>query len=202
MVRDTNKVKELTDNESIQKGVIQALFYKDGIIRIKQESATSRELLSTLIDYAETAKKITVLTPSTLSALSIDQDMTKSAPSLWQWILSIGKQDLCETVAGFNYRHESDHRLPFFKGKKERELLIVDESQRLSPDEMNTLLSIADRRAAKVILLEKSHSLNGFKSDIPGLLDKAQVKTFNVEDKRLRTTNVNLIEAREKDAVF
>ncbi|HAU0661264.1 TPA: conjugative transfer relaxase/helicase TraI [Legionella pneumophila] len=200
MVRDTNKVKELTDNESIQKGVTQALFHKEGVVRIKQESAISRELLSTLIDYAQTSKKIRVLSPSALSALSINQDMTKSAPSLWQWILSIGKQDLCETVAGFNYRHESDHRLPFFKSKKERELLIVDESQRLSPDEMNTLLSIADRRAAKVILLEKSQSLNGFKSDIPGLLDKAQIKTFNVADKPLRTTNINLIEVIEKDA--
>ena len=200
IVRDTNKVKELTDNESIQKGVTQALFHKEGVIRFKQESATSRELLSTLINYAEDSKKIRVLTPSTLSALSINQDMTKSTSTLWQWILAIGKQDLCETVAGFNYRHESEHRLPFFKSKKERELLIVEESQRLSPDEMNTLLSIADRRAAKVILLEKSQSLNGFKSDIPGLLDKAQVKTFKVEDKPLRTTNINLIEAREKDS--
>ena len=200
IVRDTNKVKKLTDNESIQKGVTQALFHKEGVVRIKQESATSRELLSTLIDYAQTSKNIRVLSPSALSALSINQDMTKSAPSLWQWILSIGKQDLCETVAGFNYRHESDHRLPFFKSKKERELLIVDESQRLSPDEMNTLLSIADRRAAKVVLLEKSQSLSGFKSDIPGLLDKAQVKTFKVEDRPLRTTNINLIEVREKDA--
>lgn len=200
LVRDTKKVKELTDNESVQKGVIQALFHKDGIVRIRQESATSRELLSTLIDYAEGSKKIRVLSPSSLSALSINQDRNKSAPNLWQWILSIGKQDLCETVAGFNYRHESDHRLSFFKSKKERELLIVDESQRLSPDEMNTLLSIADRRAAKVILLEKSHSLSGFKSDIPGLLDNAQVKTFNVDDKPLRTTNINLIEVLEKDA--
>ncbi|MBA2650235.1 MAG: conjugative transfer relaxase/helicase TraI [Legionella sp.] len=200
MIRNMDKVKQLTDNESIQKAVTQALFQKEGIVRIKQQSATSRELLSTLIDYAENSKKIRILCPTTLGATSINQDMTKSAPTMWQWILSIGKQNLCETVAGFNYRHESEHRLPFFKSKKGRELVIVDESQRLSPDEMNTLLSIADRRCAKVILLEKSQSLSGFKSDIPGLLDKALVKTFNVEDRPLLTTNINLIEARTKEA--
>lgn len=199
IMRATDKVKELTDNESIQKVVTKALFHKEGIVRIKQQSATSRELLSTLIDYAEESKKIRVLSPTTLSALSINQDLTKSTPTLWQWILSIGRQDLCETVAGYNYRNESEHRLPFFKSKKERELLIVDESQRLSPDEMNTLVSIANKRSAKVILLEKSHSLSGFKSDIPGLLDKANIKTFDVDDRPVRTTNINLIEAREKD---
>lgn len=202
VIRDINKVKELTDNESIQKGVMQALFQKDGIIRIKQESATSKELLSTLIDYAQNSKKIRVLSPSALSALRINQDMTKSASSLWQWILSVGKEDLCETVAGFNYRHEFEHRLPFFKSNKERELLIVDESQRLSPDEMNSLLSIADKRHAKVILLEKSQSLSGFKSDIPDLLDKAQVKTLYVKDGETRTLNINLIEEREKESRF
>jgi conjugative transfer relaxase protein TraI len=200
LVRNTGKVKELTDNESIQKGVTQALFHKEGIVRIQQQSATSRELLSTLIDYAKDSKQVRVLSPTSLSALSINRDMTKSPSTLWQWIVSIGKQDLCETVAGFNYRHASEHRLPFFKSKKERELLIVDESQRLSPDEMNTLLSIADKRAAKVILLEKSQSLTGFKSDIPGLLDKANIKTFAVDDRPLRTNNIHLIEAREKEA--
>lgn len=124
IVRDMNKVKELTNNESIQKGVTQALSHKEGVVRIKQESATSRELLSTLIDYAQNSKKIRVLAPSTLSALSINKDMAKSAPSLWQWILSIGKQDLCETVAGFNYRHDSDHRLPFLKVKKSESYLL------------------------------------------------------------------------------
>lgn len=61
IVRDTNKVGELTDNESIQRSVTQALFHKEGVVRIKQESATSRELLSTLIDYAETSKKLEYL---------------------------------------------------------------------------------------------------------------------------------------------
>lgn len=61
IVRDMNKVKELTNNESIQKGVTQALSHKEGVVRIKQESATSRELLSTLIDYAQNSKKLEYL---------------------------------------------------------------------------------------------------------------------------------------------
>ncbi len=126
----------------------------------------------------------------------MNKDMTQSAPTLWQWILSIGKQDLCETVAGFNYRHRSEHKLPFFNSKKEREVLIVDESQRLTPDEMNILLSIADKRSAKVILLEKSQSLSGFKSDIPDLLNKASIKTFEVDDRKAPATNINLIEEK------
>ncbi|WP_031562449.1 conjugative transfer relaxase/helicase TraI [Legionella wadsworthii] len=194
--RNTDKVCKLTDNESIQKAVTQALFSKDGVVRIKQQSATSRELLSTLIDYSQDSKKIRILCPSAFSANTINKDMAKSAPTLWQWILSIGKQDLCETVAGFNYRHGSEHKLPFFHSKKEREVLIVDEAQRLAPDEMNTLLSIADRRCAKVIFLEKSQSLSGFKSDIPDLLNKASIKSFEVDDKKVPATSINLIEAQ------
>ncbi|HAU1484343.1 TPA: conjugative transfer relaxase/helicase TraI [Legionella pneumophila] len=194
--RNMDKVCKLTDNESIQKAVTQALFNKDGVVRIKQQSATSRELLSTLIDYSQDSKKIRILCPSAFSANTINKDMAKSAPTLWQWILSIGKQDLCETVAGFNYRHGLEHKLPFFHSKKEREVLIVDEAQRLAPDEMNTLLSIADKRCAKVILLEKSQSLSGFKSDIPDLLDKACIKSFEVDDRKVPATSINLIEAQ------
>lgn len=192
--RNTDKVCKLTDNESIQKAVTQALFSKDGVVRIKQQSATSRELLSTLIDYSQDSKKIRILCPSAFSANTINKDMAKSSPTLWQWILSIGKQDLCETVAGFNYRHGSEHKLPFFHSKKEREVLIVDEAQRLAPDEMNTLLSIADKRCAKVIFLEKSQSLPGFKSDIPDLLNKACIKSFEVDDRKAPATSINLIE--------
>lgn len=130
---------------------------------------------------------------------NINQDRNKPSSNLWQWIISIGKQDVCETVAGFNQRHESEHRLPFFKSKKEREILIIDDSQRLSPDELSTLLGIADKRAAKVILLEKSHALSFFKSDIPGLLDKAQIKTFEVDDKDTQTSNINLIEVKKQE---
>lgn len=194
--RNMDKVCKLTDNESIQKAVTQALFNKDGVVRIKQQSATSRELLSTLIDYSQDSKIIRILCPSAFSANTINKDMAKSAPTLWQWILSIGKQDLCETVAGFNYRHGSEHKLPFFHSKKEREVLIVDEAQRLAPDEMNTLLSIADKRCAKVIFLEKSQSLSGFKSDIPDLLDKACIKSFEVDDRKVPATSINLIEAQ------
>ncbi|KTD70361.1 putative conjugative transfer protein TraI [Legionella santicrucis] len=198
--RNQDKINELTGNQSIQTVVTQALSSKEGIIRIKQQSAVSREFLSTLIDYAEDSKKIRILSPIQLSTLRTNQEMTKSPSTLWQWVLSIGKEDLCETVSGFNYRHESEHKLPFFKSKKGRELFIVDDVQRLSADEMNTLLTIADRRQAKVVLLEKSHALLGFKSDIPDLLNKARVTTLEVEDKPSLNAHINLIEAKTNEA--
>lgn len=197
---DKAKIAALTDNQSIQRAIVQAMSSKEGVVRIKQQSGVSREALKALIDYAESDKKIRVLNPSSLSVLSINKDSHKSPTSAWQWLMSIGKSELCETVAGFNYRHEQDFRLPFFKSKKERELLIVDEAQRLSPDELNKLLTIADKSCAKVILLEKAQSLSGFKSDLPDLLTKTCVKTFEVEDKLIRTNNISLVEAREKDA--
>ncbi|HHF0528707.1 TPA: conjugative transfer relaxase/helicase TraI [Legionella anisa] len=200
MPRNQDKINELTGNQSIRTVVTQALSSKEGIIRIRQQSAASREFLSTLIDYAQDLKKIRILSPTQLSTLRTNQEMTKSPSTLWQWVLSMGKEDLCETVSGFNYRHESEHKLPFFKSKKERELLIVDEVQRLSADEMNTLLTIANTRQAKVVLLEKSHALLGFKSDIPDLLNKTQVTTLEVEDKPSLTPHINLIEAKTNEA--
>ncbi|MFT4058948.1 MAG: conjugative transfer relaxase/helicase TraI [Legionella sp.] len=188
------------DKEHIQKIVSQALSSKDSLIRIRQQSALSRDVLKSLIDSAEASKNIRILCPTSLTSQNINQEFTKKPSTLWQWVLSIGKEDLCETVSGFNYRHESEHRLPFFKHKKERELLIVDESQRLSPDEMNKLLSISEKRLAKVVFLEKSQSLTGFKSDIPALLDKAQIKTLDVDDRPLHQSQITLVEAREKDA--
>ncbi|WP_230849021.1 conjugative transfer relaxase/helicase TraI [Legionella saoudiensis] len=186
-------------NEHIQKVVTEALSSKDSLVRIRQQSALSREVLSTLIDCAEESKKVRILSPTALTSQNINQEFTKRPSTLWQWVLSIGKEDLCDTVSGFNYRHESEHRLPFFNSKKERELLIVDDSQRLSPDDLNKLLSIAEQRLAKVVFLEKSQSITGFKSDIPELLDKAQMNTIDVNDRPLRQTNITLVEARKKE---
>jgi len=198
--RDARRMHSLTENESIQQVVQDALANKSGIVRIQQQSATSREVLKTLIDYADDSKKIRVLSPTSMTANSINQERRATPQTLWQWVMAIGKHDIAETVVGFNHRHKHDHQLPFFKSRQGRELLIVDESQRLSPDDMNNLLAIAGQRAAKVIFLEKPDGLSGFKSDMPGLLDKAKIKTLRVDDKPKRTTEINLMEVREKDA--
>lgn len=197
--RDAGKITALTDNESIQKAVTSALFHKEGIVRIKQHG-TSHEVLKTLIDYAESSKTVRVLSPNSATANRINKDTAKSPHTLWQWLVSIGKSDIAETVTGFNHRNKDAYRMPFFKTRKERELLIIDESQRLSPDDLGALLDIADKRAAKVILLEKTRSLTGFKSDTPGLIDKAQVKTLSVDDKPQQTANIELVEIKEKNA--
>ena len=198
--RDASRMNSLTENESIKEVVLNALANKAGVVRIQQQSATSREVLKTLIDYAEDSKKIRVLSPTSMTANSINQERRATLQTLWQWVMAIGKNDMAETVAGFNHRHKQDHQLPFFKSRQGRELLIVDESQRLSPDDMNNLLAIAGKRAAKIIFLEKPDGLSGFKSDMPGLLDKAQVKTLQADDKPKRTTEINLVQVREKDA--
>ena len=198
--RDVERMISLTHNESIQQAVMDALCNTSGVVRIQQSSATSRDVLKTLMDYADDSKKIRILSPSSITAHRINQDMKSTPQSLWQWIAAIGKPGVAETVAGFNHQHKDDHALPFFKKRRGCELIIVDESQRLSPDDMNTLLTIADRRAAKVVLLEKPDGLAGFKSDIPGLLDKAAVKTFLADDKPKRTAAIHLVEVSEKEA--
>jgi len=200
IARDATAVCKLTDNESIQKVVLAALFQKEGVVRIKQDSATSRELLHTLMAYAQDSKTVRVLSPTNSGARGINQDSTKSPQNIWQWLMAIGKSDVAQTVAGFNHHHEHDHKLPFFKSRTEHELLIVDESQRLSPDALSQLITIADRRGAKLIFLEKKESLTGFSSDVPGLLDKAHVKTFDVQDRPKPTTQINLVEIIQKEA--
>ena len=197
--RDLSKASQLTENEAIQKGVLEALYTKTGIVRITQQSTRSHELLKTLIDYGKDAKTVKVLSPTTIVAFYTNQETRKVPQTVWQWLMAVGKSDVAQTVAGFNHHHANDHKLPFFESKKEREILIVDESQRLSPDDLNKLLSIADKRCAKVILLEKTQGVSGFKSDIPGLLDKANVKTIQINDKPKLTAHINLVEAREKE---
>ena len=193
-------IRTLTDNASIQHVVSSVLSDKESVVRIKQQSTVSRELLKTLIDYTDGCKKITVLGTTVQSVAGIHRATHKAPQNLWQWMLSLGRSDMAQTVAGFNHRFENDHRLPFFKSRRERELLIVEDAQRLSPDEVNRFLNIASKRCAKVVFLEKTQGLAGFKSDIPSLLDKACVKTWSVSDKQPRSPDVRLVEVREKDA--
>lgn len=185
-------------SESIQGTVARVLENKQSVIRIQQQSIVSHEVLLALIDNAQDAKTIRVLSPTRILAKSINEATTKKPDTLWQWLTSISKSELAQTVAGFNHEHKDSHRLPFFKSKKEHELIIVDDVGRCAPDELSQLLSIASRGHAKVILLEKSEGLRGFKSDIPGLLDKAQVLTYKVSDKPKNAPEIQLHEARDK----
>lgn len=200
--KNPDKASDITSNLSIQKTIMQALSTKEGIVRIRQESSVSRETLKAMIDYAEGDKRIKVLSPSRFSASSIITETQRKPQSLWQWLISSGKEDLAQTISGFNRQFEKDNYLPFFNNRKEKELLIVDDVQRLTPDELNQFISIAEQRHAKVILLEKPEALTGFQSDIPGLLDKAAVKTMFVQDKPQKNVDVSLLEVKEKEHRF
>ena len=188
------------DTQSIQDTVASVLENKQSVIRIQQQSIASKDVLLALINNASDAKTIRVLSPSRILAKSINEATIKKPDTLWQWLTSINKSCLAQTIAGFNHEHKDSHRLPFFNSRKERELIIVDDVGRCAPDELNQLLSIASRGHAKVILLEKSEGLRGFKSDIPGLLDKAQVLTYQVCDQHKNAPEIQLYEARDKIA--
>ncbi len=177
---------------SVQNTVARVLESKQGVIRIQQQSIVSKDMLLALIESATDSKTIRVLSPTRTLAQSINDTTTKKPETLWQWLTSIGKSDLAQSIAGFNHEHKASHLLPFFKSKKEQELIIVDDVGRCAPDDLSQLLSIASKRAAKVILLEKSQGLTGFKSDIPGLLDKAQVPTYQAFDKSKHAPEMQL----------
>ena len=196
---DKLHVETLTTNDSMQKSVVQALYQKDAVVRIRQDSATSRELLSTLIHYGETSKRVQVLTPTRGLANTINDATHKTPQSLWQWLTSIGKPDIAQTLTRFNQSHQDDHRLPFFSRKKESELLIVDDVQRVSPKELEQFLDIASYRDAKIILLEKPMGLQGMHSDVSTLMDKARVKTFEVTHDAKAAISVQLLEQRNNE---
>ena len=184
---------------TVQETVSQALKDKQGLVRIQQQSIVSKDVLLALIDHAANANTtIRVLSPTRLLAKSVNDATYKTPENLWQWLVSIGKSDIAETVSGFNHQHQSEHLLPFFKFRKGSEMIIVDDVGRVAPDELHQLLSIATGRKAKLIFLEKSEGLTGFKSDVPGLLDKASVKTYLAYDKPQLNTAISLHEARDK----
>ena len=197
--RNAALIQGLTDNESIQNVVTEALFHKDSVVRIKQQSSTSREVMKSFLDYADDSKKVRILTPSSLKASSFHGDMNQKPKSLWQWLNAIGKERHAETIKGFNHQHKDEHRLPFFSNKQERELLIVDDAQRVSHADLNTLINIAEKRRAKVILLERPLGLQGFKHDVASLLDKAEVKTFHVKDAIKKTVSVHITEVKDTE---
>jgi conjugative transfer relaxase protein TraI len=188
------------DPLSVQNTVMRVLTNKQGVIRIQQQSIVSKDVLLALINTATDSKTIRVLSPTRMLAKSINEATSKKPETLWQWLTSIGKSELAQTIAGFNHEHKASHLLPFFKSRKEHELIIVDDVGRCAPDDLSQLLSIASRSYAKVILLEKSEGLTGFKSDIPCLLDKAQVLTYQVADKQKHAPEMQIHEARDKTA--
>ena len=177
---DDNKISNT--HSSIQKVAIEALQHRSSVIRIRDEHPTSVAFLKAFIPTAEEFKHVEVITPSKplANTINVSQDKPKT---VWQWLKSINKPELAQSIEQFNTQHEHDKGLPFFKMKKERDVLIVDDVQRLSSKKLQVFIDIAAKREAKVILIERSLGLNGFKSDISNLLDKSNIKTFDVQHK-------------------
>ena len=196
--REEGKATTSSTKEPIQETALKVLGDKEGIIRVQQQSIVSKDFLLDLIDNAPTDKTIKVLSPTRILTKSVNEASLKKPETAWQWLMSIGKSDIAQTVAGFNHENKSEHLLPFFKSKKGKELIILDDVGRLAPKELSELLAIAKRKDAKIILLEKSEGLTGFKSDMTGLLDKAEVKTYQALDRINRTPQIHLHEASDK----
>lgn len=99
------------DPLSVQNTVMRVLANKQGVIRIQQQSIVSKDVLLALIDTATDSKTIRVLSPTRMLAKSINEATSKKPETLWQWLTSIGKSELAQTIAGFNHDHKASHLL-------------------------------------------------------------------------------------------
>lgn len=181
-----------TDAVAFQHIIKEALFLRDSIVRIKDDHPTSIHVLKSFIDVMPSDKNIRILTPSRPLANTINEAQDKPK-TLRQWLNLINQSELAESIDQFNQAYVHDKTLPFFNSKKEREVLLVDDVQRMNPRQLQQFLDIAAQRKAKVVLIERTLGLQNTKSDVSNLLDKSSIKTFKVHQdiKSCATISIN-----------
>ena len=123
---------------------------------IESSNSNNLDLMAAILSLAETSgKTVRVLSPNRLMANNINENIKRKPNNLWQWLISLGKPEIGECVAGFKHRYQKELNLPSFllRFKQGKEVIIVDGAEMLGSGDTYSLLELTEKSKAKLIFL-------------------------------------------------
>ena len=152
-----NDLSNIIPNES-QQSAMDILQSKQRLSLVESTGANHRELMAAILALGETAgKNVKILSPNRLIANDLNENITRPKPTnLWQWLVSLGRPEIGDTLAGFIHKYREEIDLPAFllRFKQGKEVIMVNHAETLGGSDLKTLLELTAKSQAKVILLQ------------------------------------------------
>lgn len=161
---------------------INALQSKHRLGLIESRAPDNTALLSAILNLSEASGKIVhILSPNRMMANDINENIKRKPSNLWQWLVSLGKPELGESVAGFKYRYKQEVEMPLLKFRQGKEVIVINSAEALGSNDMHSLLALTERTNAKVIFLQDLSARQGFNAgNAVETLKQGGIETFKI----------------------
>ena len=177
-------------------------------LSIVNEPASPKQkqnMLESLVSrYESDGKRVRLLTQSNSLASQHNAHIRRPKMGLWASLQQLGRPELATSLHGFLHQYDKSTSSPIanWLAGKDKDVLMVDDSQRLSMSAATQLIELANRREAKVVFLRFNE---GLRSPLAGnalsILDKAgvtiePVNTVDVKPSPPRDIPCNILEVK------
>ena len=193
--RNESEKAEKNVIEKNKKYAIDILQSKHRLSLVESNRSDNKDLIANILELAESSGKIVrVLSPNRLTTNEINVNITRNKPTnIWQWLISLGKPEVGESIAGFKHKYKEEVELPTFllRLKQEKDVIVVNSAETLGCDDIRTLLELTEKSKARVIFLQDTTDKRGFGAGNPiETLKQAGIERFKLETPKINTTGV------------
>jgi conjugative transfer relaxase protein TraI len=180
-----NKVLDSISEGEAKKHAINVLQSKSRMNLIEHRLAENTEFVSAVLKLAESSgKTVRILSPNRMMANDINENIKRKPNNLWQWLVSLGKPEIGESVAGFKHKYKEEVDLPLLRFRQGKDVIVVNNAETLGCGDMHSLLELTEKTKAKVIFLQDVNARRGFGAGNPiETLKQAGVETFKIDTK-------------------
>ncbi|MBU0744253.1 MAG: conjugative transfer relaxase/helicase TraI [Gammaproteobacteria bacterium] len=149
---------------------------------VESKMADNTEFISAVLKLAESSgKTVRILSPNRMMTNDINENIKRKPNTLWQWLVSLGKPELGESVAGFKHKYKEEVDMPLLRFRQGKDVIVVNSSETLGCNDMHSLLELTEKSSAKVIFIRDLNAKQGFNAGNPiETIKHASIETFNI----------------------
>lgn len=163
-----------------------------------RDGNVNKDLIGAILSLAESSgKTVRVLSTTRLHANDINENVIRNKPNnIWQWLISLGKPEIGESVAGFKHKYKEEIELPAFllHFRQRKDVIIVNSSEALDCNDTKTILELSEKSQAKVIFLRDTTDKRRLGAgNLVETLKQAEIERFELkapEPERARITSI------------
>ncbi|EKD45256.1 MAG: hypothetical protein ACD_69C00364G0002 [uncultured bacterium] len=161
---------------------IDVLQSRNRLSLIESRATDNAEFISAILKLAESSgKTVRILSPNRMMANDVNENIKRKPSNLWQWLISLGKPDLGESIAGFKHKYKEEIDLPLLRFRQGKDVIVVNSAETLGCDDMHSLLELTEKTSAKVIFLRDLNAKQGFGAgNSIETLKQAGIETFKI----------------------
>ncbi|CAL7961574.1 hypothetical protein GAMM_250006 [Gammaproteobacteria bacterium] len=187
-----NKFEINLNNKVIDSLASDVLQSKHRLSLVESNKLDNKDFITTILELAESSgKTVRVLSPNRLMANDINENIRRKPDSLWQWLISLGRPEVGESIFGFKHKYKEELDLPKFllRFKQGKDVIIINHAETLGCDDTKTLIELTEKSKAKVIFLRDTTDKRGFGAGNPiETLKQAGIERFKLNAPELAQT--------------